>query len=70
MVENLAEKNYEFLIGKLDFSKLEGLWVAIVNGQLVSTGNDAKKVYEEAKKKHPKEIPLIGKVPPKTSFVS
>jgi Family of unknown function (DUF5678) len=38
-------------------------WIAVVDGNVVARGQTAKEVYEQAKRKHPKEIPFIMKVP-------
>lgn len=48
-------------------SKYEGRWVIILDKKVVAAGT-AKKIKERIKtirKEHPKEIPLIAKVPKK-----
>jgi hypothetical protein len=47
---------------KEDLEEYEGKWVALVQGRIVASGSNAKKVYGEAKNKHPKEEPLMDKV--------
>lgn len=55
------DKNYSFIVNA-DLDDYAGKWVAVVRGGVVASGTNAKKVYEEAKKKHPKEEPLLDKV--------
>lgn len=54
---------------KTDLSKFIGKWIAICNARIVSYGDDAKKVYEEAKQKCPEERPLLTKVPEKNAMI-
>ncbi|MDI6735934.1 MAG: DUF5678 domain-containing protein [bacterium] len=61
-------RNYEWYI-KTDTNKYAGKWIAIVNQKVVSTGEDAKKVYQEAKGKYPKEKPSLAKVPTKDTLI-
>lgn len=60
--------NYDFFM-KTDLSKFIGKWIAICNARIVSYGDDAKKVYEEAKQKCPEERPLLTKVPEKNAMI-
>ncbi len=46
----------------IDFSKYKGRYVAIVNRKIVASGQDAKQVWEEAKRKHPHAHPELLKV--------
>jgi hypothetical protein len=46
----------------LDFSKYKGRYVAIVGKRIVASGNDAEKVWLQAKKKHPNAQPELLKV--------
>lgn len=44
--------------------KLEsGKWIAVVGNDIVAEGDDAKKVFKEAKDKHPESELFIMKVP-------
>lgn len=52
-----------------DLSIYTGEWVAISNKKVVSHGFDIKKVYFEAKKKHPRSRPLITKVPGEKTLI-
>ena len=62
------EKNYNFFM-KTDVSNYIGKWIAICNQKIVSSGKDAKKVFQEAKKKCPKERPLLTKVAEKDTMI-
>lgn len=44
-------------------------WIAIVNEKIVSHGNNAKRVYEEAKNKYPALTPLLTKIPSKQAMI-
>ena len=46
-----------------------GKWIAICDKKIVSSGEDVKKVYSEAKAKYPKSRPLITKVPDKETMI-
>lgn len=61
-------KNYEWYI-EADVSKYAGKWIAIVDQKVVANGEDAKKVYYEAKKKYPQKRPSLAKVPTKDLLV-
>ena len=62
------EKNYEFFM-KTDLSHFIGKWIAICNEKIVSSGNNPKHVFQEAKKKCPHERPLLAKVPEKETMI-
>jgi len=61
-----AKNEFQCLLSMPDLGKYVGKWIAIVGGEVVSTGSDAKNVFEEAKKKYPQKEPLILKVPKDT----
>ncbi|RME78209.1 hypothetical protein D6774_01880 [Candidatus Woesearchaeota archaeon] len=61
-------KNYNFLM-KTNLSPYIGEWVAICGERIVSHGPHVKKVYAEAKKKCPKERPLLTKVHEKQTMI-
>ena len=54
--------NYEWYV-KTDTSKYAGKWIAIMNGKIVASGEDADKVYREAEKECPDGKFSIAKVP-------
>jgi hypothetical protein len=55
-------KKRRFLVA-VDFSKYRGRYVAIVQRKIVASGDNAEKVWFEAKKKYPRARPEILKVP-------
>jgi len=54
---------------KTDMDPYIGEWVAVCKQEIVSHGKDVKKVFKEAKKKCPKERPLITRVPNKETMI-
>lgn len=60
--------NYQFFM-ETNVDKYVGQWIAICNQRIVSHGKNAKVVFEEAKKKCPKERPLLTRVPDKETMI-
>lgn len=48
---------------KADFNVYAGKYVAIIEKKVVSFGDNAKKVWDEAKKKFPDKTPTLAKIP-------
>lgn len=46
-----------------------GDYVVIAGGKLFRKGKMLEKFLKEARKKHPKDVPLVAKVPQKGTFV-
>jgi hypothetical protein len=69
----VTKKNdsYEFFLRSLRrlMVRYEGQYVAIVGNSIVAHGKDAKRVYETAKEKFPRERVLIGQVPVREGMV-
>ncbi len=61
-------KNYEWYI-EADTEQYSGEWIAIVDGEVVVSGDDAEKVYKEAERKYPGKELSIAKVPDKQILV-
>lgn len=57
-----SEEELEWL-ANVDFSMYEGKYVAIVGKKVAAFGDNAKLVWEEAKRKFPGSEPIIEKVP-------
>lgn len=55
-------QNYEFYI-QTDLSEYAGKWIAIVDGRIVASGDDAAVVYRKAKESFPDKIIAIDMVP-------
>ena len=62
------DQNYAFFM-EADVSPYVGKWIAISNGEIVSSGEDVKEVFKEAKKKNPKCKPLLTKVPTQETMI-
>ncbi len=61
-------KEFDFFV-KADLSKYKGLYVAIVNDKVVSSGDNAKVVWEEAKKRFPDKTPMLVKIPKEETLI-
>ena len=46
-----------------------GEWIAVVDDEIISSGDDAKKVYQDAKEKYTDKIPFIMKIPKETTVL-
>jgi glycine betaine/choline ABC-type transport system substrate-binding protein len=49
--------------------KYSGKHIAIIDKQVVASGNDPKEVWEQAKKKYPKKQPVLAFVPKEDTLV-
>ncbi|MBI4181751.1 MAG: succinyl-CoA synthetase subunit alpha [Candidatus Aenigmarchaeota archaeon] len=56
------EKDYECYL-KANLVAYRDQWIAMVDGEIVSSGKNAKRVYEEARARFPKRRPLLARVP-------
>ena len=61
-VEEIKDKNYEFYINA-DLSEYAGKWIAIVEGEVVASGERADEVMKEAEEKYPNKEITLAKVP-------
>lgn len=57
----MKSKEFEFYL-KADLSRYKGKYVAIVEDEVVASGDNAKEVLEEAKRKTGK-TPTLAKIP-------
>jgi orotidine-5'-phosphate decarboxylase len=58
--QTVSEFDYVMTISE----KLEsGKWIAVVGKEVVAKGDEAKAVYEEARRKFPDREPFLMKVP-------
>ncbi len=46
-----------------DMSRYAGKWVAILDKEVIASGDDLKQVYEEAMKKAGNKEPLFARIP-------
>jgi len=58
----VKDKSYHFFINN-DLSEYAGKWVAIVDEEVVASGDNAKEVFEAAKSKFPDRLPALAKIP-------
>jgi len=61
-------KNYEVYL-KLDKKDLENKYVVIVNGEIIAKGEDIEEMLAGVRKKYPREVPFVGKVPDKRMLI-
>jgi hypothetical protein len=57
-----TDKSYQFFINH-DLAEYAGKWVAIVDEEVVASGDNAKVVQEAALRKYPDRLPLLAKIP-------
>lgn len=50
-------------------TKYEGQYVAILGKKIVSSGKTATAVWNKAKKRYPKSLPTLAKVPKEENYV-
>ena len=60
--------NFEFFV-KSDLSDFVGQWVAILDNQIVASGNSFREVAEKVDKEFPKQKPLLTRVPEKMAHI-
>lgn len=53
---------FEFFINN-PLTKYEGRYVAILGKKVIESGISAKQVWESARKKYPRSLPTIAKIP-------
>lgn len=61
-------KNFEAFL-KLDKSKYLNEYVVIVDKKLVATGKDIVSMLQTIKRKYPKKVPFVAKIPEKSLLV-
>ena len=63
----MPSKEFEFYL-KADLREYEGKYIAIVENKVVASGENAKEVFDEAKKKTGK-IPTMAKIPREEALI-
>lgn len=66
--QKMPTKEFEFYL-KADLSEYSGKYVAIVGDKVAASGDNAKEVLEEAKKKFPNKKPALAKIPTEDTFI-
>ena len=64
----MKKETMEFFM-KEDFDDYIGEWIAIVDKKVVAHGKDARKIYQEAKKKYPNINPVLTMIPKKKTLI-
>ncbi len=59
---------YQFFM-KTNIDNYFGEWIAICDQKIVSHGKNVKRVFDEAKRTCPKEMPLMARVPDKETMI-
>ena len=63
----VLKSEYEYVMSINDqLGKYLGNWISVVDEEIVDTGQDAKAVYDKAKKKYPDKTPFVMKIPKET----
>lgn len=55
-------KEFDFFV-TTNLKKYQGQYIAIVGRTVAAHGKNAKTVWKEAKRKHPKALPTLAKLP-------
>lgn len=55
-------KNFQAYL-KLDKSKFINKYVIIIDEKVVQTGTDIRTMFKKVRRKYPKKVPFIAKVP-------
>lgn len=61
-------KEFEFFL-KANLSRYKGLYVAILDDKVVGSGENAKQVWKDCKKKYPGRTPTIAKIPREEALI-
>jgi len=64
----MVNKDFEFYL-KADLSRYKGKYVAIVEAQVVGSGDNAKELLEEVTRKYPDKRPTLVKVPKEEALI-
>jgi len=65
---NLRDINYEWFL-KADLDKFRGLYIAVVDGRVVESGEEPEKIYFKAKEKYPNKEVVLWKVPKEEALI-
>ena len=64
----MRDINYEWFL-RADLEKFRGLYIAIVNGEVVECGEEPEKIYLKAREKYPEEEVVLWKVPREEALI-
>ncbi len=58
------KSEYEYIMSiSNELGNYLGKWIAVVDNEIVASGDNAKEVYDKAKVKYPEREPFIMKIP-------
>ncbi len=57
------KNEFDAIMSTLNLAEYIGKWIALVDSEIVSIGDNGKSVFLEARKKYPDREPFIMKVP-------
>lgn len=61
------KSEYEYIMSiSKELGNYLGQWIAVVDNEIVASGENAKEVYERTKEKYPNREPFIMKIPKET----
>ncbi|MCK4353501.1 hypothetical protein KAW65_08865 [candidate division WOR-3 bacterium] len=61
-------KNFEVFL-KLNKKGLQNKYIVMVNEKIVEKGEDIERMLERVRKKYPKEVPFVAKIPDERMMV-
>ena len=67
-LRTLRSPEFEHFL-KTPLKRYKGQYVAILGSKVVASGKDAKEVWEKARKKYPKKLPTLAKLPKEETLV-
>jgi len=65
---NSKDVSYEWFL-KADLGKFRGLYIAIVDGRVVESGEEPAKIYFKAKERYPTQEVVLWKVPKEETLI-
>ncbi len=61
-------KEFEFFV-KANLKRYRGKYIAIIGKKIVASGENARDVWQKAKKKFPRQIPTLAKLPKEEALI-
>jgi len=68
MAHAAKDVSYEWFL-KANLSKFKGMYIAIVDGQVVEHGDNPREVYEKARRRFPSKEVVLWKVPREEALI-
>lgn len=64
----MKDVNYEWFL-RTYLEKFRELYIAVVDGRVVESGEELEKIYVKVKEKYPKKEVVLWKVPKEEAFI-